>query len=477
MERYRAAVAGGRLTEFSLRDYDRTGVPVVATVWEHDGRDAHGVGYGGTERAAQIGALGELAERVVLGRTLRRAPVRRASYTALVRELGADAVADPLTLVLPAGSPYAADRPLDWMPMQRWRTGDTVLVPVEFVASDNDSLPAGPPPGGWLTTAITNGLGAGDTVERAVGHGLLELLQRDGDTVSFRAMDTGVVVDIDASTDPETRSIVAGFRAVGIDPVVKLAATEFVNVVYCVGRDEDPATPPMALGAMGEAAHPDRDVAIRKSLLEYASSRARRVFAFGPLERVRELNPEYLRDELARPLGDQEPRALQEMTAWSGWDAVRMRGVLRPYFERHERTVSPADLVATGELAPEQLLARLLDQLHDFDVLVAVSEPADGADVIRAAKVVVPGIEVETLSYLRIGERVTRRLLERGSPLVGRGAPDRPDRLPIRLTEQAQADLGGPLWLDAAAVEATVGPLYPLYREPRRHAVARSAVG
>lgn len=473
VERYRAALGGGRLSEFSLRDYDRTGVPVVATVRDEGGRDAHGVGYGTTERAAEIGALGELAERVVLGRTVRRLEVRRASYRDLVREVGADGVADPVTLTLPAGSGYTSEQPLDWMPMQRWRTGETVLVPAEFVASDHDSLPAKPPPGGWLTTSITNGLGAGDTLERAVGHGLLELLQRDGDTVSFRAMDTGVVIDLDASTDEETRAIVAGFRAVGIEPVVKLAATEFVNVVYCVGLDDDPDTPPMALGAMGEAAHPDRDVAIRKSLLEYASSRARRVFAFGPLDRVRQLHPGYLDDELARPIGEQEPRALREMATWSTWDAETMRGVLAPYLGRRTSTVSPADLASTGDMTPEALLASMLERLGDFDVLVAASRPADGAEAIRAAKVLVPGLEVETLSYLRIGERVARRLLDRGSPLVGRGTPDRPERLPIRLTPAGEERLGGPAWLDAAAVDATLGPLYPLYREPRRHAVAR----
>ncbi|MHA3704529.1 YcaO-like family protein [Jatrophihabitans sp. YIM 134969] len=465
---YRSALSGGRLREFSLTDYDRTGIPVVATVWDDGRSDAHGVGYGSTEQAATIGALGELAERVVLAPVVRGLPRRRASHRDLVDDLGADHVADPLTLVLPAGSDYAPTAPLDWVPTTRWRTGEQVWVPVEFVASDPVGVPDRP-----LVTPITNGLGAGDTADRAVGHGLLELLQRDGDTVSFRALDQGVVVDVDASTDPETRALVEGFRARGIEPVVKLAATEFVPVVYCTGDDTDPDAPPMALGAVGEAAHPDRDVAIRKALLEFASSRARRVFAFGPLETTRSLHPDYLAEELQRPLGEQEPRALAAMREWAGWDATTTRRALEPVFGKRVTTVDPRSLPSAPPLDPSALLTDLLDRLADFDVLVVVS-PEGGPGNIRAAKVIAPGLEVETMSYLRIGERVATRLLERGDDLVGRGEPDRPGRLPVRLTAAATERLGGPVWLDADAVERVVGPLYPLYREPRRHAVQRT---
>ena len=96
---------------------------------------------------------------------------------------------------------------------------------------------------GPLITPITNGLGAGDTVERAVGHALLELVQRDGDTVSFRAMDQGQVIELGSITDPTALTIVAAFRSVGIEPVVKLASTEFAYVVYAMGRDADSSPP------------------------------------------------------------------------------------------------------------------------------------------------------------------------------------------------------------------------------------------
>ncbi len=108
-------------------------------------------------------------------------------------------VVDPVELVLPAGSRYTPDLPLRWLPTRRWRTGRRCSSP----PSSSPRTPAGSaagPPGGFLTTPITNGMGAGDTLERAVAHGIGELLQRDGDTVSFRALEEGVLVDGVAET-------------------------------------------------------------------------------------------------------------------------------------------------------------------------------------------------------------------------------------------------------------------------------------
>ena len=80
------------------------------------------------------------------------------------------------------------------------------------------------------------------------------------------------------------------------------------------------------------------------------------------------------------------------------------------------------------------------------------------------------------MSYYRIGERNTRKLLERDSPLIRFGEPS-DTRLPVRLAPEALDRLRpltgdrAPLF-DTAEAERIVGPLYPLYREPEAHHVA-----
>ncbi len=453
--------------EYRLDGFDRVGIPVATAGWESaEGHAANGVGYGTTGDAAAIGALGELAEQVIMADAVAALPLTWAGYD----ELG-DSAVDPVSLTLPAGSPYTPSMRRAWVPMTRHRTGEEVLVPVEFVASSGAGLPAGYEP---LVTPISNGLGAGDSLERAVGHALLELVQRDGDTVSFRALDQGVALDLQNLTDPAARKALDQLRDVGVEPVVKLAATQFATVVYVAAHDTDPDAPATAIASMGEAAHPDPQVAIRKALLEYASSRARKAFAFGPVAEVERLLPDYWAHELTLTVGPQEPRALETMRAWSEMPAAELRALLEPTLLRVTRTVDLADLPATDPArytTPADLLDLMLERLADFDVLVAPGR----AGGIVTAKVLAPGLEVETLSYLRIGERVARRLLDRDSPLVGRGAPRTATQLALHLTADA-LDRIGPVWVDRDAVDATVGDLYPLYREPRRHAVQRLSV-
>lgn len=481
-ERYADALPPGSLGRLRADPLDRLGIPVVATDWEGSGPDTEpafsAFGYGAEEVQAAVGGLGELAESVLLTARLRRLEPRTGSYTDLVRALGDRAVVDPVTLVLPAGTVDARTRPLHWLPMTRWRTGEEVLVPAEFVACRGVDTPGGPPPGGWLTTPITNGLGAGDTVERALSHALLELVQRDGNTVSFRALEQGVLVDTAALADPVTVGLLERFRAVGIEPQVRLASTEFAAVVHVTGVDTDAATPPLAATACGEGAHPDREVAIRKAVEEYASSRARKVFAHGPLAPIRRLDAAYLDRELSRPLPPQEPRALAEMTRWCAMSAAELTELLDPTVLAVRETVGLDTLPTLDDRVggdPAALCALMLDRLAAFDPLVShVSAGVRGRE-IHVVKVVAPGMEVETLSYRRLGERVLSRLLDRGSPLVGLGGPDaaHPARRTVVLTDVAAERVGGPAWLDVDEVDRIVGELYPLYREPTRHAVPR----
>ncbi|RKH63922.1 YcaO-like family protein [Corallococcus llansteffanensis] len=470
---YFRAVSSGALQLFRIDPIDRLGVPVAsASLRLGDGPGAvlHGNGYGLTGDEARVGALGELVEEVSCEYAMQRMPRVHGSYAALVRARGPTAVADPLTLGLPAGSPYHPDMALVWVEAQRLATGERVLVPEEFVAIHPGQLQGHTP----LITPITTGQGAGLTRSQALSHGLLELVQRDGNGLQYRALDQGVVLDLEgAELSSDVRELLERFQLAGVEVVVKLASTDFGLVnVYVVGRDLSEDSQPLMVTACGEAADPDRDRALREALLEYAASRARKAFMHGPLSEVARVAPTEYQDRFVPrvDLAAEEPRALHAMVEWARMPASVLRE-LTACTLMCRRKVRFTDLprVPTVE-DPALRCDHVVRQLHaaGFDILVADLSPQGRA--VHVVKVLVPGLEVETMTYHRVGERNVARLLERRDPLVGLGPPP-PGAEPVRLTSEAEERLGGPAWFNVRLAEARLGRLYALYREPGRHAV------
>jgi ribosomal protein S12 methylthiotransferase accessory factor YcaO len=475
-ERYLASFPPGEVVEFPVVGLDVLDVPLHSAALPASPRHPGGSGlcYGATAAEARTGALGEMAEMALSTRALAGAPRVEASYAELVAKEGAGRVQDPRTLALEAGCAYDDDRVLQWLPMTRLRDGEPVLVPAELVASAPDDLPGAPPPGGWLTTVITNGQGAAFDAGHATAHALLEVLQRDGNATAFRAMDRGAVLDLDGLRDPDALALLDRLAAAGIEVQVKLAGTDLgVVVVHAVGCSRDASEPvPVMATACGEAAHPDRDTAVRKALHEFAAARARKAFMHGPLDVVRRATPPgYLDGWLHGHPPErlvEEDRALRAMLDWTAMGTPALVDLLRPTVLSRRTTVPLADLPTWRG---DDLHARVVGDLHarGFDVLVHL-QPSLGDAV--AAKVLVPGCEVETMSYGRIGERGVRRLRERDDPLVAVGAdPGGWGR--VHLTADAEERLGGPAWFDREGARRRVGPLYALYREPGRHVAAQ----
>ncbi len=372
------------------------------------------------------------------------------------------------------------------LPWNGWKhaaipRGEPVLVPVEFVAPRFADLGPGFDRAAALAVPITNGLGAGLTQSHALAHGVLELLQRDGNSVHYRALDRGLLVDLGADyaqvRDPRTRALLQTLDAAGIEILVKLADDSFgLPNLYVVGYDRDPARAPQAisLSACGEATHPDRERALAKALREFVSARARKAFNHGPLAPVRAVAPPgYLEAFGPASLRSEDDRALSGMQRWMRLDhAAYFEEIRHPLFDVRAR-LRFDELPTTAVPDSGALLALLTERLAQAGLEIYHVDFTPPGSPVVALKAIVPGLEVETMTYQRIGARNLRRLLSRGSPLVGVGERQRPaGALPIRLTPAAAATFDGEPWFDPAALGRIVGPLYPLYREPGRHVVA-----
>lgn len=270
------------------------------------------------------------------------------------------------------------------------------------------------------------------------------------------------------------------FADAGIRVYPKFATDQFgIPNLYCCGHDEgqEPLAP-ITVTACGEGCHPDADQALEKALTEFAASRVRKAFAHGPAALAARVAPPGYVDRFLAQAGsaakNSDPRAMAAMRDWTGRSATELTGYLADSVFSVRAAKPFADLPSTP--APDARargqVARDLVEAAGFDILYVDMSPADRG--VAVVKVIVPGMEVETMSYARIGPRGTAKCLAADKGLVRFGAPSDTLR-PIRMTPEALAAYPEPPLFDTARRDAIVGPLYPLYREPEAHSMVKPA--
>ncbi|NJC28162.1 YcaO-like family protein [Neolewinella antarctica] len=472
-EKYRKSLPSGTLQEFRIDPVDYLGVPIVnVDFWAEDGLVSNGIGYGRTPEAAQLGAYGELCEERHTIAGFAELPQETGSYRSLVEKYGTEKVIDPLTLVLEAGSPYDEDYELQWVPIRRYADGLECWVPAEFVACSNGQVDYP----NRLTTAIRNGSGAGDTETRALLHGTLELLQRDGNVDCFRALDRGLVIDPE-TLPQDCKDLIAELAEKGLHVTCKLARVTCGCVsVYAVGDDRTDDDFPLSVTATGEGADTDYRTALLKAITECASSHGRKRFNNIDWPEVEGVVPEGFRERI---LGDidlakEEARALDAMVVWLSGSRAELRAKLADNVFLEREIIDCRTLPANRFDTLEEQWFFVLEQLAAEGLTPYVFRSGTTGGHCHVVKMIVPGIEQELGSYHRLGERGVRRLLEREDvELISR--QDGPGRKRVLLTEAAEIRLGGSCWLETDRLDKLIEPVYALYREPSAHA-ARYAI-
>lgn len=482
LEIFQRAVPQQEAYEFELTALDRLGISLWgAFVWAEDGDFSDGFGYGADALAARVSAWGEVLENHFSTKMLFKMPRRRASFNQLQRE---NAV-DPISLCLDAGVNYTSDQEIVWTSGKKYNSTEEFWLPIESVAISPSDIKADVAIKDLLFTPITNGLGAGASLEQALAHGILEQVQRDGDSVTFRAMDEGVRIELDSVKTAETRALLNFLEKSGIEVIPKLAGVVCgIPVIYVVGYDRDLSQSPfhLSLSACGEAAHPDREIALSKALREFVSSRARKRFMHGSLADMQQVAPaKYSKRVLSDELGNDESRALQSILEWARMSPEDFFETIKnPLFEtRSSIKFSDLPTIEKDEIdSATKLLNLLVARLktENLEVFYADFTPPDSNFAV--VKAIVAGLEVETMSYNRIGRRNLERLLARGrrepqfANLVGINQPPE-NAVPIHLSKKDEQEIGGAAWLDPAEIERAVGKLYALYREPNGHTIGK----
>ncbi|MEJ3653468.1 YcaO-like family protein [Actinomycetes bacterium KLBMP 9759] len=384
---------------------DRIGIPVFNAIIPRspDNLSVYN-GKGATAADARTSAVMEAVERFAGWLPLR--PDRIAAYA----ELAAAGVAaiDPLGHNMQPHPAYRSDRPISWVRGVDLLNEESVLVPL-FLAGYYvrfHELPC-------YRITTSNGIASGNTVEEAVCHGLMEVLERDdwtlADLVSNRLKNTVVTKLGAAAPAGSARFLEDLHRQVDLDTlpaevawmaqrIVDVGATLVVRDIRVDKEGGVPSFtaviaedlgPTMSPGHAGYGTHPDPTVAVARAITEAAQSRVTDIHG--------------MREDLSMA-GDTVARWNQH-TQRAGSLAIDSWpfGTGGAELDFGSITGAASDDVAVDI---ERLLAEVRSRGLDRVVVVDLSPPDVPAHVVR---VIVPGLEQWSSDQGKLGPRATAR--------------------------------------------------------------------
>jgi ribosomal protein S12 methylthiotransferase accessory factor len=361
----------------SITDLDRMGIPVFSAIRPSSAEGTISVysGKGIFETQARITAMMEgfdrcLAERKRVNKNVDDdvlTPHTINSYGGISEIIAA---IDPKSLLLPEACPR--DQLVEWMIGWDLLNNEEVAVPANAVYHPYDA------PGQTmkLFRSNTNGLAAGNTLEEAIFHGLLEVIERDAlSTAEFNRYPEKQIILTEE--DGENFEILKRFTDNDIDVKLWLLPHD-TEITTVVAVTDDIKLKDSALLVMGAGAHLNPEIAVKRALTEAAQSRV--VQIHGAREDTN-------REEFVRTLGYE-----------------RMKRLNKYWYEDGETTtlVGLKDLSRNNPAESIDVIIEQLKKVVDRAIVIDLSRESIPVPVVR---VIIPTFEVYTLDRDRIGMR------------------------------------------------------------------------
>ncbi len=364
----------------NITDLDRVNIPVYSVIRPSAARGAISIysGKGVDEVQARISAVMEgfercLAEQPQTCKDLEE-PHEGEVVTAPYQDYQDGGFLDPLLFLPP--QPVMPGTVLEWVEGWDLIRGESVFVPANAVYH-----PYQPLGGTGLFRSNTNGLAAGNTLEEAVLHGLLEVVERDALSLAERHRHPGREIEL-TSEDGILFELKKRFEDKGVLVKLWLLDTD-LEVPTVVAALDDTVLRDASLLVMGAGAHLDPRIAVSRALTEAAQSR---------VVQIHGAREDTDREVVVRNIGYE-----------------RMRRMNRYWYEEKEEKITIREIEDKSANTPYENIRRVLKNLKrarlEHAVVVNLSRPSITVPVVRT---LIPGLEVFTLDRERRGPRLLK---------------------------------------------------------------------
>ncbi len=362
----------------NITDLDRIGIPVYSAIRPGAASGAISIysGKGFTHNQARISAMMESFERCLAERASENANIQDDAdlinfidtYENIVQE---EIALDPSSLLL--------SEPLNPENLIEWTRGFDLLSDQDCYVPSNAVYHPYNPPGRShkLFRSNTNGLAAGNVIEEAILHGILEVIERDALSIAEFNRNPGkeIILTPDNGTNYELMQM---FHKAEVDIKIWLLPHD-TGIPTVVAATDDVRLKDPAMLVMGAGSHLKPEIAIRRALSEAAQSR---------LVQIHGAREDTDREMFVRQIGYE-----------------RIKRMNRYWYVDGDTTTSEDIQDLSGNSPAENIytLVKKLEGLTDRIIITDLSRKSINVPVVR---VIIPGFEQYTLDRERVGKRM-----------------------------------------------------------------------
>jgi thioglycine synthase len=123
---------------------------------------------------------------------------------------------------------------------------------------------------GRLLRTGTNGLASGNTLEEAIFHAQMEVIERDAGSIAEATRSTGP--RIEGVTEGLAADLLERFRAADVEVHLKNITSD-IGIPTIAATSDDPVLKDPTLLTLGMGSHTNREIAVLRALTEVAQSR------------------------------------------------------------------------------------------------------------------------------------------------------------------------------------------------------------
>lgn len=364
----------------NITDLDRIGIPVFSSIRPSAAEGAISVysGKGANEVQARISAIMEsfercLAERSGINKDVQESIASKEFIETPEIASGNYDLIEPQSL-LPPEKPMPSSR-IEWTTGWDLLKKEEVLVPSNAVYHPYDA----PGLSVKLFRTNTNGLAAGNTIEEAIFHGLLEVLERDALSIAEFNRFPGKEIVL-TEDDGENYRLAQMCRENGIDIKLWLLFHD-TDVPTVVTAMDDVRLKDPALLVMGAGSHLDPSIAVRRAITEAAQSRVVQIH------------------------GAREDTEREKIVRDIGYERIKR---MNSYWYEEGEKVKLADVKDLSTDRPSTNIDVLLQQIKNVTERAIVVDLSRNSISVPVVRVIVPTFEIYTIDRERIGNRIKK---------------------------------------------------------------------